>query len=216
MTLTAEEIDRLARIVWDYHHLDQPLERSDLLLVLGSHDTRVAERAAELFLEGWAPLILFCGGRGRLTEAWDETEARVFARVARDMGVPEERILLEEGSTNTGENVVNARALLERRGFHPRRVLAVQKPYMERRAYATVRKQWPEVEVTVTSPRIAFEEYPNAGITKEEVIAIMLGDLQRIPIYAERGFQSPQDVPPEVWEAYETLVSAGFTSHLIE
>ena len=43
-------------------------EPSDLILVLGSHDTRVAERGAELFLNNYAPLILFSGGLGNLTK----------------------------------------------------------------------------------------------------------------------------------------------------
>lgn len=213
--MTPSEIDRLAQVVWDYHHLNHRLVASDLLLALGSHDVRVAERAAELYLAGFAPLVAFSGGRGRLTEDWPETEARVFARIARYLGVPDEHVLVEDRSTNTGENVRNTRALLRERGIEPRQVIVVQKPYMERRAYATVRKQWPEVEVLVTSPQISFKEYPNADISKDEVIPIMLGDLQRIPIYAERGFQIKQEVPDEVWEAYERLVEAGYTSHLI-
>lgn len=202
-------------MIWDYHHLNHALEQSDLILVLGSHDTRVAERGAELFLQGWAPWILFSGGRGRLTEDWEETEARVFARIAQSRGVPEEKILIEDRSTNTGENVLHARALLRRHDLDPQRVLVVQKPYMERRAYATVKQQWQEVEVIVTSPQIPFDAYPTDEIPIEEIISIMLGDLQRIPIYAERGFQIPQEVPPPVWEAYEKLVERGYTSHLI-
>jgi uncharacterized SAM-binding protein YcdF (DUF218 family) len=213
--MTESEIDALAEIIWDYHHLRHALEPSDLLLALGSHDVRVAERAAELFLQGYAPLLVFSGRRGRLTEEWPETEARVFARIAGERGVPEEKILIEEGSTNTGENVKNTRALLQERGIAPKRILVVQKPYMERRAYATVRKQWPEVEVIVTSPEIGFHDYPNEEISKEEVISIMLGDLQRIPLYAERGFQIPQDVPQPVWAAYQRLVEAGYVSHLL-
>jgi uncharacterized SAM-binding protein YcdF (DUF218 family) len=209
------EIDTLAKRVWDYHHLNHPPVPSDILLVLGSHDVRVAERAVDLFEAGFAPLLVFSGGRGRLTEDWEETEAQVFARIARKRGVPEEKILIESKSTNTGENVGNVRVLLHEHGLQPTRVLIVQKPYMERRVYATVRKQWPEVEVFVTSPQIAFEDYPNTEISKEDVISIMLGDLQRIPIYAERGFQIPQVIPEDVWEAYERLVELGFTSHLI-
>jgi uncharacterized SAM-binding protein YcdF (DUF218 family) len=213
--MTPSEIDRLAKVIWDYHHLDHTLRKSDLILVLGSHDTRVAERGAELYLEGWAPLLMCSGGRGRLTEEWEESEAKVFARVAVERGVPEEKILIEDRSTNTGENVVNARALLQRKGIEVNKVIIVQKPYMERRAYATVMRQWPGVEAFVTSPQITFEEYPNKAISKEDVINIMLGDLQRIPIYAERGFQIPQEIPHTVWEAFEKLVQRGFTSHLI-
>jgi hypothetical protein len=38
------EVIDLAKIVWDYHHMNQKLEKSDIIMVLGSHDTRVADR----------------------------------------------------------------------------------------------------------------------------------------------------------------------------
>jgi hypothetical protein len=47
------------------------------------------------------------------------------------------------------------------------------------------------------------------------VISIMVGDLQRVREYPARGFQIPQDIPHDVWAAYEELVRAGFDRHLI-
>ena len=37
----------LSQTIWDYHQLHHPLQQADAILVLGSHDTRVAVRAAE-------------------------------------------------------------------------------------------------------------------------------------------------------------------------
>lgn len=53
------EVDKLAKIIWNYHHLNHRLEKTDCIFVLGSHDTRVAEYAADLFLKGYAPPISF-------------------------------------------------------------------------------------------------------------------------------------------------------------
>jgi hypothetical protein len=86
---------------------------------------------------------------------------------------------------------------------------------MERRALATFEKAWPGKQFVVTSPQISFEDYPTDGITPEQVINIMLGDLQRIKIYPEKGFQTYQEIPPDVWQAYEKLVSMGFDKQLI-
>ncbi|GEM_PF-5166915 len=47
-----KKIKKLARRIWDYYHLNHKLKKADLILVLGSHDTRVAERGAKLFLVG--------------------------------------------------------------------------------------------------------------------------------------------------------------------
>jgi uncharacterized SAM-binding protein YcdF (DUF218 family) len=211
------EVIRLAQTVWDYHHLNHHLVKSDCLLVLGSHDTRVAERGAELFLEGWASLLIFSGGLGRLTkEAWTETEASLFARIAVEKGVPREAILIEDQSTNTGENISFTRQLLLQKNLHPERFLLVQKPYMERRTYATFQKQWPGKRICVTSPQIPFTHYPTADLPMDKVINVMVGDLQRIRFYAETGFQIYQEIPAHVWDAFEKLVALGFDKQLIK
>ncbi len=208
----------LAQRIWDYHHVNHNLQPADCIMVLGSHDLRVAERGAELWLQGYAPWLLFAGGLGRLTLGlWQETEAEKFAKVAMQLGVPEEKILVESRSTNTGENVALSYQLLQQREIKVNRFILVQKPYMERRTLATFEKQWPgpKTEILVTSPQISFMEYPNEDVSMEEVISIMVGDLQRIKIYPEKGFQTYQPIPAEVWEAYEKLVAKGYTSHLI-
>ena len=206
-----------AQIIWDYHHLNQKLEKADVLLVLGSHDLRVAERAAELFLQGYAPLVVFSGQVGKLTkDLWSEPEADKFTAVAIKLGVPPASIIIENKSVNTGENIIFSRKLLAERGIDPQRVLLVQKPYMERRAYATFKQYWPEKEVRTTSTQISFADYPSPEISEDEVINIMVGDLQRIKIYPSRGYMVAQEIPDEVWRAYEKLVAAGYTKYLIK
>jgi uncharacterized SAM-binding protein YcdF (DUF218 family) len=214
--MAAVSVEEWARTLWDYHHVGHSLEKADLILGLGSHDTRVAERGAHLFLAGWAPLLLFSGHLGGLTSGmWSRPEAEVFADVAAGMGVPRDRMLVEARSTNTGENVDFSRRLLAERGLVPRKAIAVQKPYMERRTLATFRRRWPELEVVVTSPQIAFDEYPTAAVGMDDVIHIMVGDMQRLIVYGRKGFSVPQDVPAHVLSAYERLVAAGYTRRLL-
>jgi uncharacterized SAM-binding protein YcdF (DUF218 family) len=209
-------IDDWARTLWDYHHVGHVLEKADCIIALGSHDTRVAERAAEVFLEGWAPLLVCSGHLGSLTRnLWTRSEAEIFADVAAARGVPRGRILVESRSTNTGENVDFSRQLLAGRGLVPRRAVAVQKPYMERRTLATFARRWPELEVRVTSPQVDFDHYAAGDIRRDDVIHIMVGDLQRLVVYGRKGWSEPQDVPAEVMEAYEALVAAGYTRRLL-
>jgi uncharacterized SAM-binding protein YcdF (DUF218 family) len=213
--LTTESI-ALAKIIWDYHHVNHTLTKADCILTLGSHDTRVAERAAELYHQGWAPLLVFAGGLGRLTEGmWSEPEADLFARIAIEKGVPQQAILVENRSTNTGENIRLVQQLLKEKGLDPQIFIVVQKPYMERRSYATFAQNWPGKQLVVTSPQISFEAYSTDNIPLEQVINIMVGDLQRIKIYPEKGFQIYQEIPSDVWHAYERLVALGFDKQLI-
>lgn len=197
--------------------MNHSLEKSDCIFALGSHDLRVAEWAAQLWLEGWAPLLLLSGGLGNFTQGmWTEKEADKFAAVARKMGVPDEVILIENQSTNTGENILFSKALLAARGLDPQRFIVVQKPYMERRSYATFKKHMPEKELLVTSPPLTYDDYPNEEIPLDRIINIMVGDLQRIKEYPAKGFQIEQEIPEEVWEAFELLVKAGYGQHLIK
>ena len=213
--MIAKEVLVDAKKLWDYHHLNHTLGTSDCILVLGSHDLRVADRGAELYLQEWAPIIIFSGGLGNVTKGiWKDPEADRFARIALDKGVPAEAIFIENQSTNTGENILFTQRLLSEKGLNPQTFLLVQKPYMERRSYATFKKQWPDKKLIVTSPLISFEDYPTDEISIEKVINIMVGDLQRIRIYPDKGFQIPQDIPDDVWAAYERLVAQGFDKHL--
>jgi uncharacterized SAM-binding protein YcdF (DUF218 family) len=211
-----DEVITLALKLWDYHHMHHVLKSSDCILVLGSHDKRVAERGAELYLEGFAPLVLFSGGLGRLTkDQWQESEAELFARIAVELGVPKAAILTENRSTNTGENIVFSQQLLQEQGLDPEWFIVVQKPYMERRSYATFKKHWPQKNLLVTSPQIPFEAYATEEIPMEKVINIMVGDLQRIKLYPQMGFQIYQEIPEDVWIAFESLVALGFDKQLV-
>ncbi len=97
-------INQLAQKIWDYHHLNHELEKSDVILALGSNDLRVAEYAADLYLQGWAPLLMVSGNAGALTrERFSKPEAEMFAEIALKKGVPENAILIEAESSNTGE-----------------------------------------------------------------------------------------------------------------
>ena len=214
------DVRELALVLWNYHRMGHTPVKADAIVVLCSHDVLVADRGAELFLDGWAPLLVFSGGRGAITSRlWDEPEAEIFARIAISKGVPADRVLVETASTNTGENVRFTRQLLVGRGIDLRSVLLVQKPYMERRAFATFRRLWPEPAVIVTSPQGSFDEYletsSNEALSPADVISIMVGDLQRIRLYPDRGFQIPQDIPASVSSAYEALVAAGYNRHLV-
>ncbi|MEK7496285.1 MAG: YdcF family protein [Patescibacteria group bacterium] len=209
-------IDKLAQTLWDYNKLESSLTKADVILILGSNDIRVAERGAELFLQGYAPLVVCSGKVGVLTKRmWNKSEAEVFAEEIIKLGVPKEKILIESEATNTGENITYTKTLLKNKGVIVNRVILVQKPYMLRRAYATFKNFWPESDVITTGPQLTFEKYPNDIISKELLINIMVGDTQRIKLYADMGFQIPQEMPEVVWAAYQKLVELGYSKHLV-
>src|SRR5271155_2751611 len=95
-TMMTPNVYEAARKLWDYHHMNQTPAPADCILVLGSHDLRVANRGADLYLQGLSPILLFSGGLGNVTRGiWKDPEADQFARIALDMGVPAEAIFIE-------------------------------------------------------------------------------------------------------------------------
>lgn len=213
-------VDYYAKILWNYHKLNQEVKKSDIILGFGSHDLNVAQRCAKLFLEGYGDKIIFTGGFGRITKSlWDMTEAEKFAQIAIEMEVPKNKIIIENKASNTGENINKTKNLLNKLNLYPRSFLIVDKPYRERRTFATLKKQWSEIDFTITSPQYSYEEYCEfysfGEISKDEFISIMVGDLQRIDLYGKNGFQIEQEIPNEVWNAYIKLIELGYNSHLL-
>ncbi len=209
------------QILWDYLSVHQQPQKADVIVGFGCYDDNVARRAAELYHQGYAPWILFTGGLGRNTTGlFTETEAEKFAQVAVGCGVPEEAILLENQSTNTKENIVFTRQLLKERNIAHSRILGVHKHYMERRIFAAMGVYWPEQRFCVTSFRQTLEEALEAaegqGMTREDTISTIVGDFQRIECYAQKGYQLPQFIPEEAWDAYHALVKMGYDSQLIK
>ncbi len=207
------------QIIWNYMKLNHKLEKADCIIAFGSHDLKVAERSAQLFLEGYAPLLIITGGLGKATEGvWEKTESEIFADIAIHMGVPKNKILLESKSTNTGENILFTKQLIKSNNIKFNTIIGVQQPYMERRLYAALRKQWEEVDCIITSPIISMYEYfndvLNTDVSKEELINIIIGDFQRIDSYAKKGYQIPQDIPDEVWQAYNNLIRLGYNKYI--
>lgn len=209
------------QILWDYLSLHQNVEKADVILGFGCYDDNVARRAAELYHQGYGPKLLFTGGLGRNTMGlFSVTEAEKFANVAIACGVPEEDILLENKSTNTKENIHFTRRLLEEKGIPHSRILGVHKPYMERRIVAAMGVYWPEQTFTVTSfPQTlleALEDAKRQGMEESNTISTIVGDFQRIELYAQKGYQLPQYIPPEAWDAYHRLVAMGYDSQLVK
>lgn len=194
--------------LWSYMQLDHTLFKSDCIFVLGSNDVRVAEYAAQLFLEGWANILIFSGGVGRLTEGiFQETEAQTFANIAMDLGVPPDAIIIEDKATNTGKNVQFTYQLTKELGLDLQTFILVQKPYMERRTYATFAKQWPTEyqRIAVTSTKMDFCDYFSEDIDLDTVVRAMLGDFERIKTYPELGYQIEQEIPAHIEESYNEI-----------
>ena len=207
------------QVIWDYLGMHQIPKKADVIVGFGNFNTNIARRAAGLYLQEYAPKVLFTGGLGRNTEGLlPEPEAVRFAKVAMECGVPEKDILIEDKSTNTKENIEFTRQLLEEAGVPHGHILGVHQPFMERRITAAMGVYWPDLSFSVTSPQVSIPEYledaKRQGITENAAVSVIAGDFQRMDLYAKKGYQLPQHIPEEAWEAFYRLVEMGFDRQL--
>ncbi|MEU7849290.1 YdcF family protein [Micromonospora parva] len=211
-----DELRADVETLWRYHDMRHELRPCDVGIGLGSHDLGVAVVATRLFHAGLFPWIVFTGANAPTTiERFPHGEAVHYREYAVEHGVPAESVLVEPRATNTAENIEYSRALLAERQIPVRSVLIMSRPYQQRRAYATCRLMWPEVDVVCASNPLELDDYVSSIGDPRRVVDMLVGDTQRIEVYAERGFAIPQEMPDEVRAAFERLAAAGYTSRLI-
>ncbi|MEV4993190.1 YdcF family protein [Streptomyces niveus] len=205
-----------ARLLWDFHQMHHEPRPCSVAVGLGSHDLGVADTAVDFYRRGMVPLIVFTGATSRTTvERMPRGEAVHYRERALALGVPAAAVLVEPRARNTGENIRFSRALLAEADVKVSSVLLISKPYEERRAYATARKLWPEVEIVSASTPMTFEAYVDSIGDGRLVLDMLVGALQRLMIYPKQGFMISQPVPNDVAAAYERLRHEGFTSRIV-
>lgn len=212
--LTPEDTRNFIEI-YNYMHVETKLPKTADAIVAGGAGSRVdmAERAAELFHEGRAPVIVFSGFAH---PAFGINESKLLAKRAIELGVPSDRILQEDRATNTGLNIQLSAQLLIKNGIVEHKIILVHRPFMTRRFLATAEVQWPDPkpEFYVTSARYNFEDYlsredKDYGLAERTMLS-MLKDYRAINDYYLKGFSSKQPKNPEAEAAFQRLVARGF------
>lgn len=202
--------------LWEYHNMHHELRPCDVGIGLGSHDPGVAIIATDLYHRGFYPLLVFSGANAPTTvERFPRGEAVHYREYAIEHGVPAEAVLVEPEATNTQQNFELTRALLTAQGITARSAIVMSRPYQQRRAYATAKKIWPELDVICASNPLALDDYVTSIGDVKKVIDMLVGDTQRIEEYAKRGFAAPQDLPSDVRAGFERLVGAGYRGRLL-
>ena len=211
------DVDILAKKIWDYLHTNHKIQKADCILVFGSEDILPAHRGCDLFFEGYAPIIIF-SGNNKNEETITRPEAEIYRDIALKRGVPVKSIFVENKSFNTGQNTIFSKELIEKENLPHRKIIVVQKPYMERRTYATFKKFWAKPEIFVTSPQISYEEYikNNPCDSKEVIINRIVGTLIRMREYPSLSFQIKQEIGDDVWVAGQELIRLGYDKYILK
>ncbi|TYP73189.1 YdcF family protein [Paenibacillus methanolicus] len=167
--------------ITDFMFFETKLEQSEVILIPGASQPQLAERAALLYRQGIAPLILPSGG---VTTHVETTEWEFLRNIGTSLGIPSEAILQEDKATNTFENARFSLEVLDHHGIQPKKVVLVCKNYHARRALLTYRFVFPRETEFYVSPVI-----DKTGITKEnwfldeEKISRVMNELEKVGKY---------------------------------
>lgn len=201
-----------ARKLWEFLIEGRRHEPGELLILCCSYDLRVCDYACDLIKKGIAPRLLITGGSGAWTShLWTRSEASVFAERARNNGLAEHQILLEEKAGNFAENISFSRALCPQ----AQRVTFLTKPNSIRRVYQTLPVQWPGLTAHVDAPLFRFPWEASNIVGLFGLIDEMVGDIHRLQVYPQLGYQVPIKLPEDVLVAWRLLIEAGFNRHLL-
>lgn len=204
-------------IIWNFMKLDQEIRPCDIIMGCGCNNTNIPVRCCELFQEGYGQKILFAGGLGKITsQKFDKSEAEIYRDIALENDVSDDDILLEMKSTNTGDNFRFSRSIFKEN--HVRSVLIVHNTISERRTLATAQALVSSIKFIITSPRETFDVYLKQLQSDlsyfEREVSLVVGDIQRMIIYPQFGWQVEVFVPPEVIDAYCFLRDKGFNKYI--
>ncbi len=208
------------KTIWNYMVLNQELTKCDLIIGCGCYDKQIPVLCAELLKAGYAPKIIFTGGLGKITqELFPKSEAETYRDIAVSCGVDPEKILIENKSTNTGDNFKFSAVLIAENNLKANKILIVHRGIYQRRTLNVAKTILRDSEIFITAPPVTFEEFITflEHSTDEEVersISVIVGNIQRLIIYPQFGWQTEEEIPLNVLKAYKILKEMGYDKYI--
>lgn len=167
---------------------DKPTE-VDFAFVLGSPTISSMEPAIDLYKSGKTSWIVI-SGHGPHLQTGAPTEAEIYKNYAIDKGVPAAQILIETQATNTKENFLFVRDIVEAQfGWKNVSKISISgKPFHMRRAQMTANATWPKHIELVMLPSNHSDDSPSETWWQTESgYQYVMRELQAIGTYALTG-----------------------------
>ena len=124
------------RFFSDIVFADTPLQKAHAIFIPGSHHPQLAEKAAQLYHSGLAPLII-PSGRANKYLPDNASEGSWLKSVLIGHGVPNQAIIEETKASNTFENADFTAALILQRDLNIQSAIIVAKGFHSRRCLLT-------------------------------------------------------------------------------
>lgn len=181
-------LDQITEFVFAEHKLEQ----ANIIFIPGSGHPQLAEEAARLYHQGWAPWILPSGRysitTGKFSGVLDkqecyqgsyETEWDFLSQVLQEKGVPGTAILKEDRATYTYENAIYSRQVTDGMGLEIKKAILCSKPYHARRCLLYYQLLYPDTRFMVYPIKDSKIQRDNWFLT-EEGTRLVFGELERM------------------------------------
>ncbi len=185
-------MNHIIQDISDFIFVSDPPVDADIIMVPGGSYPEPAEVAAQLYHEGYAPMILIGGGVSIATGSFPgpktktkiytgdyKTEYEFYLDVLQKNDVPDEAIIGEDQSSFTRENGIYARQLVDEKQISVRSALLVCKAFHARRCLMAYQAAFPQVDFSVI-PVTGYDITKDNWYQDEEAIGRVMNELRRI------------------------------------
>ncbi len=136
-----KELDRIKLIAIIYNDL---IKKSDAIICLEGDDLNRVKKTVELFKNGWAKKILISAG-------YDNPPfcllADVFLKEFLKMGIPKNKIIIEDKAQNTYEESIGVLKMAKKRKW--KKIILVVSHFHQPRAYLTFLKAMKDLNLKI-------------------------------------------------------------------
>ena len=218
-------------------HKKYGIHQADLLILFGASILHGCDLAAKAFQNGIAKRMMIVGGEGHTTdtlrniihakhpeyETKGKAESTIIAYyLQQKYGIV--NCILEDCSTNCGNNVSNALEVVEKNGLNPKHILILQDSSMQRRMDAGFQKMWAHknveiinfasyrVKVVAEKNQLVFEDNAIEGLwSMDHFVNLQMGEIPRLTDTKDgygplgKNYIAHVDLPSPVLSAFEYL-----------
>lgn len=186
-------MDKIIGDITDFIFVKDEPRKCDLIICVGGSNPQIGERAAELYRDGYAPLVLAGGGCSIKTGVFAgvreksdiysgdyKTESDFYTDVLIKNGVPESAVIKENRSGFTRENAEFAKAAADEKEIAINSAIVVCKSFHARRCQMFFQSAFSSAEIIIVPVDIDVR-YPSRynWYMTDEGIKRVLGEVAR-------------------------------------
>jgi len=169
--------------ITDFIFVENSIAPCEVILVPGGSRPQLAEKAAELYINGMAKVILFSGhANWRIPEY--SSEAEYLKSVAVSLGVPVDSIICDHEAAHTFQNAEFSLAILRKLNFKLDKFILVCKGFHSRRALMSYQCVFPKTtEFFVATTEDNLSPQRDTWTKNGEHIKRVMGEVEKIGKY---------------------------------